>query len=273
MDGSAPVVVSTHDPLVFVGSSTEMAHMATAVKMVLEKEKGLDVRHWEFVIKPGRTVIEGLMSALDTYDFGIFLLTKDDILTIRDKTRSAPRDNVILELGLFTGRLGRDRTFILTPTDGEDLRLPTDLLGVVAGQYNPVDPDAAQDARASAVQVAAEGAREEMLRLGVRPRLEAAARPVSPTVDLETYSPPGDPWIAAFQAGALEAIEPERVLTEIMWVVDPVHGVGRVIELDRSSETAELTVEYRNGRRAKRSWRVLREARFRLSKGVAGNPS
>src|SRR4029453_17942183 len=46
------------------------------------------------------------------------------------------RDNVVFELGLFTGRLGRDRAFILMPKNS-DFHLPTDLLGVSTATFQP----------------------------------------------------------------------------------------------------------------------------------------
>lgn len=52
----------------------------------------------------------------------------------RGETAPAPRDNIILEFGLFAGVLGRTRTSLLA-TDA--LRLPTDVLGVTRLSYQP----------------------------------------------------------------------------------------------------------------------------------------
>src|SRR5205807_1592931 len=73
--------------------------------------------------------------------------------------------NVIFELGVSFGQLGRDRTFILAPGDlFSDLRRPSDLFGV-----NPILYDAANDPR-DAMKNAANEVLEVIEKLGPRPR-------------------------------------------------------------------------------------------------------
>jgi predicted nucleotide-binding protein len=49
-----------------------------------------------------------------------------------------PRDNVVFELGLFIGALGRRRVFVVIPR-GAEIKIPTDLLGLTPISYAPGD--------------------------------------------------------------------------------------------------------------------------------------
>ncbi len=49
----------------------------------------------------------------------------DGYVTIsREKKQAAPRDNVVFELGMFMGCLGRERCFVVNE-EGADLKLPS----------------------------------------------------------------------------------------------------------------------------------------------------
>lgn len=81
----------------------------------------------------GRTIIEKLEKNADV-PFAVVLLTPDDVGG-EDGQKLLPRarQNVVLELGYFVGRLGRDRVCALYKKPTE---LPSDLVGVV---YVPLD--------------------------------------------------------------------------------------------------------------------------------------
>lgn len=158
-------VVAVDACTVFIGSASGPAELyAIAVKQVLEEGGGIQATHWRDLYELGETSIEALMRALDTFDFGIFVLTEDDELLLRKEVVRVPRDNVVLELGLFRGRLGRDRTFIIHP-NVEGLHLPSDLLGETAGRYDPTVPH-----HTSAVRVTATHAATLIRRRGPRSR-------------------------------------------------------------------------------------------------------
>ena len=73
---------------------------------------------------------------MDKYDYGIFIFQPDDKLDTRDVNYNTIRDNVIFELGLYFGRLGRNKAFYLIPRNDPKLHIPTDLRGVTAGTYD-----------------------------------------------------------------------------------------------------------------------------------------
>jgi len=148
---------------VFIGSSSEGKKFAIAVQVALQPDA--EVTIWDQgVFETGQTSIENLNAALSRFDFAVLILTPDDLVQYRSTEVSGPRDNVIFELGLFMGRLGRDRTFILQQA-GSDLKIPTDLAGVTTDSYDWPREDRNYKA---ALAPASEDIRERIRRLGKR---------------------------------------------------------------------------------------------------------
>jgi hypothetical protein len=110
----------------------------------------------------GSTFIESLISALPRFDFAALMLTADDLLTSREVTALGPRDNVLFELGLFMGRLGRSRTFVIRPR-GDQVKIPSDLAGLTTAVY---DWPRADGNHKAAVGPACDSIREMIRRLG-----------------------------------------------------------------------------------------------------------
>jgi hypothetical protein len=126
----------------FIGSSSEGLIVANAIRANLLDETECQV--WtEGVFLPGRTFIETLESMLDRVDYAILVASADDMLRQRDVESFSMRDNVLLELGLFMAKLGRSRTYLVSPRD-TPIHIPTDLLGVTTVSY--VSPASADDA-------------------------------------------------------------------------------------------------------------------------------
>lgn len=123
-------------PRLFIGSSTENLVIANAVQELLEYDTEPVVWN-QGIFGLSRFTLEGLLSEIERADFAIFVFTLDDIAKIRGEEFQIVRDNVIFELGLFTGRLGRERTFIVQPRGSDTLHLPTDLLGLTPAWYDP----------------------------------------------------------------------------------------------------------------------------------------
>jgi len=117
-------------PLLFIGSSTEGLSVANTLSTHLAS--GIQVRVWTDVFDLGDTNIEALFRQLDSSDYAVLVTTCDDKVRSRGREKAAARDNVLFETGLFMGRLGRKRTFLVCDAD---LRLPSDLSGVTVATF------------------------------------------------------------------------------------------------------------------------------------------
>jgi len=123
-------------PRLFIGSSKERLDYAYAIQQNLEDDAEVTV--WtQGIFELNKTSVESLVKALDKFDFALFVFAPSDTLRLRQSKYKAVRDNVVFELGLFMGKLGRERTFIVAPKGSADLRIPTDLAGITPGKFDP----------------------------------------------------------------------------------------------------------------------------------------
>jgi predicted nucleotide-binding protein len=87
----------------------------------------------------GRTIIEKFMDYGQVASFAIVLLSPDDVAYSGDeeegKARFRARQNVILELGFFTGKLGRSRVLVIHG-EAEKFEMPSDYSGVLFVPYD-----------------------------------------------------------------------------------------------------------------------------------------
>jgi hypothetical protein len=125
----------------FIGSSSEGLLIANAVRANLLDTT--DCQIWaDGVFLPGRTFIETLEAMLDRVDYAILVASPDDMLKKREVESFSMRDNVLLELGLFMAKLGRTRTYLVSPKD-TPIHIPSDLLGLTTVSY--MSPARAED--------------------------------------------------------------------------------------------------------------------------------
>jgi uncharacterized SAM-dependent methyltransferase len=161
-------------PKMFVGSSSEARVLIDG--LVLNLALDVDVVPWDRGVFPlSRTTIESLEVTVGQVDFAAFLLTPEDGLRLREEEFVAPRDNVIFELGLFMGGLGRERCFMIVPAGTRTaFRTATDFLGMSVTTYADADIGPGRDPR-HLMSEAAAAIRIETRRLGplqTRSRLE-----------------------------------------------------------------------------------------------------
>jgi hypothetical protein len=177
----------------FIGSSSEGEAVAEAVQSRLEDVA--DCETWkQGAFALNQNYLESLEAALDRFDFAILVLSPDDLTSSRGKRLSAPRDNVIFELGLFLGRLGRERAYFVYDKTAK-LKLPSDLLGINAATYRPhtsgeLEPALGPVCLRIKKQIKAVGPRTKLLQVSsVNPKSAASVPNIGGT--WAGYSPEG----------------------------------------------------------------------------------
>lgn len=118
-------------PRIFIGSSTEGLPVAKRIKAFFEADYECFVWN-DGVFQFNESFIDTLLKSASLFDFGFMVFSSDDISKIRDKEYETARDNVLFEYGLFLGRVGLDRAYVLCE-DG--VKIPTDLSGLTIASY------------------------------------------------------------------------------------------------------------------------------------------
>lgn len=118
----------TNKPRIFIGSSSDSLNIANACNVALDHTAEVSV--WPNVFdKAGSDALSSLMAKANNVDFALFVFSPDDVTSIRGSNHQTVRDNVLFELGLFIGSLGKERCFILKPRNKE-LYIASDLAGI-----------------------------------------------------------------------------------------------------------------------------------------------
>jgi hypothetical protein len=119
----------------FVGSSTEARGLIQGLILNLEG-RDVEVRDWATSAWAlSRSTLDNIEDKLEAADFATFILSPDDVAIIREKEQRVARDNVLFELGMSFGHIGRDRTFILVPKAA--MHTASDLDGITVVVYEP----------------------------------------------------------------------------------------------------------------------------------------
>ncbi|WP_084251275.1 TIR domain-containing protein [Sphingomonas pruni] len=128
---------------VFIISSAETLPVAQIIQSALAHD-ALVTLWTDGVFRATSYAIEALENAVDDADFAIAVAHSDDLTLFRGSEWPTPRDNVVFELGLFMGRLGRKRAILMEPRE-DKLKLPSDLSGITTIPYSY---EAGKDAKA-----------------------------------------------------------------------------------------------------------------------------
>lgn len=118
-------------PRIFIGSSSEGLSVAERVKSFFSPD--YDCYLWsDDIFKDNESFMETLVKSASLFDFGIMIFSADDKAVVRDIKYMEPRDNILFEYGLFLGRVGLDRAFVIRD---KDAKIPTDMLGITNTIY------------------------------------------------------------------------------------------------------------------------------------------
>jgi CRP/FNR family cyclic AMP-dependent transcriptional regulator len=128
------LVATTSDRVrVLIVSSAEALPVARSVKEEFDHDK-LFVEIWPDIFRATYYTLDDLERKLTDTDFVIAIAQGDDEVEVRDEKWPAPRDNVIFELALGMGMLGRHRAILMEPRE-DKVKLPSDLAGVTTVTY------------------------------------------------------------------------------------------------------------------------------------------
>lgn len=120
-------------PKIFIGSSGAGIPIAKKVKKYLSNVADCflwqDPKIWE----TNTSTFDSLLKMASHFDFGIFVATADDLTLTKDQIVIEPRDNVILEMALFLGAMGRHKSFLLVE---EGIKLPSDFNGIYMPRFD-----------------------------------------------------------------------------------------------------------------------------------------
>jgi predicted nucleotide-binding protein len=156
------LVNSSRDKIrVFIISSAEALEVARTLQNAFAHDPFTTVVWTDGVFKVTNYTLQSLEDEVDSSDFAIAIAHADDLTESRGKEWPSPRDNVIFELGLFMGRLGKERAILMEPRD-EGVKLPSDLAGITTIPYRYAK---GRDA-AAVMAPACNALRDHILRLG-----------------------------------------------------------------------------------------------------------
>lgn len=120
-------------PQIFIGSSGNGLDVAEIVKKELEIIGNAYLWSQGDLWEPNESTFDNLLRMTGYFDFGVFVATQDDLtLTSKGEYGFEARDNVILEMTLFVGALGKKKSFLITE---KDLDKPSDFSGIYMPEF------------------------------------------------------------------------------------------------------------------------------------------
>lgn len=113
-------------PRIFIGSSKEGLIVAERIKQFFSSD--YDCYLWnDNIFKHNQGILDTLLKSASLFDFGLMVFTTDDLSEVRGKLELTPRDNILFEYGLFLGRVGIERAYMICE---KSVKIPSDMNGI-----------------------------------------------------------------------------------------------------------------------------------------------
>lgn len=181
---------------VFIGSSVEGRATAELIQASLENLAEC-VRWSQGVVGVSESTLESLFVVVKDFDFAVLVLTPNDLDPDPIKGRHSPRDNILFELGLFVGALGRGRTYVIHAKDPVMTQI-LDFAGLTPITFGGRPHQDQKDAVASACSLL-----RSSIQSSYRPRSYPPSGSVSDTMSRMTGDPPSGTTDLAKQTARL----------------------------------------------------------------------
>lgn len=121
-------------PRLFIGCATESLDWARALQEELERYAEVEI--WQQGIFDLNTaVFQSLINNTNVFDFACFIFQSQGTLKSRTGEYKVANENVLFETGLFLGRLGAKRVFVIRDRH-EKPELPSDFNGIVTLSFD-----------------------------------------------------------------------------------------------------------------------------------------
>ena len=157
-------------------SSVENRSIANAVQDDVRGHAEIESLTLDF-LRLSSSSISSLTLVLEGIDIGVIILGPDDLASLRHEEFQVARDRVMYQVGLFAGKLGRDRCFVLAPGSADDDNRSINIPGLNICYIDPnklkSDMKAAIGSVGNEIRLAVLSLRQER-RLGGKPILERA---------------------------------------------------------------------------------------------------
>ena len=125
-------------PKLFISALPESVSIARHLQNRLAHDDIIVTIFSDTIFEPSDNAFNSFLDEAGQSDFCAFVFSSDAPVFNRKGLQSVVRDNIVFEIGLFIGVVGRNRTFLIKPSQ-LDIKIPTRLFSLKVFEYQ-ADP-------------------------------------------------------------------------------------------------------------------------------------